>query len=332
MNIKKKLSNFSLLILLCINFLFAYETSAQTNLRRGDIRPNPLDEIRYRQTIQQGRPAKPITNSGFGKSDLGIQRPVEAKKTGFAYHLGFDSKLYFSNNPASIDRGDLKEPCGLWENSFRNTFLLGAFDLGGATFSPIANLSYTKFTHFGDELFDNFDFDTLGLNFAGIFQYGQGWSVRAGLGLTFDLNPREGLERQYHQVSPSIALGKGFKMGTVQSFIEWSIAYNFTDSAYVIAGFPDDELNRFETAFTFGVNIPFNKFELSPFLRCSYNSYSNQDRNDFMSNLGLDLKYTFSNWFYLKLFANLSTRQSDMDNMDFNRFDSGLGASLNAKF
>ena len=311
-----------------INILFSNQSSAQANSRQADIRPNPLDEIRYRQSIQHGRPARPLSNSNIGKSDLGIQRPVEAKKTGFGYHLGFDTKLYFSNNPASIDTGELKEPCGLWENSLRNTVLLGAFDLGGATFSPIANLSYTKFTHFGDELFDNFDFDTLGLNFAGIFQFGQGWSIRPGLGLTFDLNPREGLERQYHQISPSLSFSKGFKMGSVQSFIDWSLTYNFTDSAYGV----HDELNRFETAFTFGTNIPFNNFEFSPFLRFAYNGYSNQDRDDFMSNLGLDLKYSFSNWFYLKFFANLSMRHSNMDNMDFNRFDSGLGAAFNAKF
>jgi hypothetical protein len=329
MNVNQKSCILLPIILLSINILVTTtQSSAQTISRQADIRPNPLDEIRYRQNIQQGLPARPLSNSDFGKSDLGIQRPVEAKKTGFGYHLGFDTKLYFSNNPASIDTGDLKEPCGLWENSFRNTFLLGAFDLGGATFSPIANLSYTKFTHFGDELFDNFDFDTLGLNFAGIFQFGQGWSIRPGLDLTFDLNPREGLERQYHQVSPSLSLSKGFNMGSVRSFIDWSIAYNFTDSAYGI----HDELNRFETAFTFGVNIPFNNFELSPFLRFAYNGYSNQDRDDFMTNLGLDLKYSFSNWFYLKFFANLSARQSNLDNMDFNRFDSGLGAAFNAKF
>ena len=332
MNDKVRLYHFLPLLFIGINFLFTNKSVAQTNLRQADIRPNPLDEIRYRQGIQQGRPTKSVTTSVFGKSDLGIQRPVEAKKTGFGYHLGFDSKLYFSNNPASIDDGVFKESCGLWENSFRNTFLLGAFDLGGATFSPIANLSYTKFTHFGDELFGGFDFDALGLNFAGIFQFGQGWTIRPGLGLTFDLNPREGLERQYHQISPSISLGKGFKMGTAQSFIEWSLAYNFTDKAYVIPGFPIDELNRFETAFTFGVNIPFSNFELSPFLRFAYNGYSNQDRDDFMSNFGLDLKYNFTNWFYLKLFVNLSTRQSNMDNMDFNRFDTGLGAAFNAKF
>ena len=63
-----------------INILFSNQSSAQANLRQADIRPNPLDEIRYRQSIQHGRPARPLSNSNIGKSDLGIQRPVEAKK------------------------------------------------------------------------------------------------------------------------------------------------------------------------------------------------------------------------------------------------------------
>ena len=51
-----------------------------------------------------------------------------------------------------------------------------------------------------------------------------------------------------------------------------------------------------------------------------------------MANLGLELKYSFSSWFYLKTFANFSTRKSDEDEFDFNKFDSGIGAALNAKF
>ena len=63
---------------------------------------------------------------------------VEVKHTGFGYHLGFDSKLYYTNNAASASSGDGKEPSGIWENSLNNVaFILGAFDLGGASFSPL---------------------------------------------------------------------------------------------------------------------------------------------------------------------------------------------------
>lgn len=327
MNMSRKFNSLILLFLITLGFFSANRATAQR-----DIRPDTIDDIRNRQYIRNSRTLGTPPSIGIGQSDLGIQRPVEAKNTGFGYYLGFDTKLYYTNNPASVDRGTLKEPSGVWENALRNNFLLGAFDLGGATFAPMISLNYTKFTHFGDELFDNFDFDSLGLNFAGVFQFGQGWTIRPSLGLSFDLNPKEGLERQYHQISPSLALGKQFKIGKAQSFIEWSLVQNFTDSAYVALGVPDDKLDRFETALIWGVNIPFHNFEFSPFLRFGYANYSNQDRADFLSNLGLELKYSFSHWFYLKLFANFSSRQSDEDTYDFNRFDSGLGAALNARF
>ena len=327
MNMSRKFNSLILLFLITLGFFSANRTTAQR-----DIRPDTIDDIRNRQYIRNSRTLGTPPSIGIGQSDLGIQRPVEAKNTGFGYYLGFESKLYYTNNPASVNSGILKEPSGVWENALRNNFLLGAFDLGGATFAPMISLNYTKFTHFGDELFDNFDFDSLNLNFAGVFQFGQGWTIRPNLGLSFDLNPKEGLERQYHQISPSLALGKQFKIGKAQSFIEWSIVQNFTDSAYVAPGVPDDKLDRFETALIWGVNIPFHNFEFSPFLRFGYANYSNQDRADFLSNLGLELKYSFSHWFYLKLFANFSSRQSDEDTYDFNRFDSGLGAALNARF
>jgi hypothetical protein len=323
----RKFNSLILLFLITLGFFSANRTTAQR-----DIRPDTIDDIRNRQYIRNSRTLGTPPSIGIGQSDLGIQRPVEAKNTGFGYYLGFDTKLYYTNNPASVDRGTLKEPSGVWENALRNNFLLGAFDLGGATFAPMISLSYTKLNHFGHDLNGISDFDSLGLNFAGVFQFGQGWTINPNLGLSFDLNPNEGLKRQYHQISPSLALGKQFKIGKAQSFIEWSIVQNFTDSAYVAPGVPDDKLDRFETALIWGVNIPFHNFEFSPFLRFGYANYSNQDRADFLSNLGLELKYSFSHWFYLKLFANFSSRQSDEDTYDFNRFDSGLGAALNARF
>ena len=324
MNMSRKFNSLILLFLITLGFFSANRAIAQR-----DIRPGTIDDIRNRQYIRNSRTLGSAPSIGIGQSDLGIQRPVEAKNTGFGYYLGFDTKLYYTNNPASVDSGPLKEPSGVWESALRNHFLLGAFDLGGATFAPMISLNYSKLTHFGHDLNDNYNFDTLSLSFAGVFQFGQGWTIRPNLGLSFDLNPNEGLKRLYHQISPSLALGKQFKIGKAQSFIEWSLAQNFTDSAN---GAPDDKLDRFETALIWGVNIPFHNFEFSPFIRLGYANYSNQDRGDFLTNLGLELKYSFSNWFYIKTFANFSSRQSDEDTYDFNRFDSGIGAALNAKF
>lgn len=321
----------SLLIVVLFSVVFSnFKVVAHNHdARQLDVRPNAVDEFRSRQAFQGSKQSTKNSTAEFEQSDLGIQRPVEAKDTGFGYHLGFETKLYFSNNPASVKSGTFKTSAGVWENSLRNNFLLGAYDLGGSSFSPFLSLNYVKFSHFGNDLFNTFDFDSLGLNFAGIFQFDKGWSVRPSLGYNVDLNPKDGLKRQYSQFSPSLALGKAFEIGTLQSFLEWSVAYNFANSAYFAIS--DDEMNRFETALMLGLNLPFGHFDFSPFLRFAYVNYSKQDRSDFMTNLGLQLKFALAEWASIKFFANLSGRSSDLAD-DFSRFDSGLGASLDARF
>ncbi len=322
---------FTLRFILLLSFLFPHFAAMADNhsKREFDVRPNAIDEFRSRQALQNKKKGTDSSSAEFEESDLGIQRPVDAKDTGFGYHLGFETKLYYSNNPASVKGGTFKTSAGVWENSLRNNFLLGAYDLGGASFSPLLSLNYTKFSHFGDDMFDTFDFDSMGLNFAGIFQFGKGWSLRPGLGYNMDLNPNDSLKKEYSQFSPALALGKSFEAGSVQSFLEWSVAYNFADSAYFVS--TDDEMNRFETALMAGLNVPFGNFEFSPFLRFALVDYSKQNRSDFMTNLGLLLKYSLAEWANIKIFANISGRSSDLAD-DFSRIDSGISASLNAKF
>ena len=328
----KNIAHHLSIFLTAILFTHLAFSQSATPERNYDIRPNVIDE--YRQRNASALRSSSAQSNNVPKSldsDLGIQRPVEAKDKGFGYHLGFETKIYHTNNPASVDGGPYKTSAGIWENSLRNNFLLGAYDLGGASFSPIFSLSYTKFTHFGDDLFDTFDFDSLGLSFAGIFQFSNGWSLRPSLAFNADLNPREGLERQYSQFAPNLAIGKSFSMDPVQAFLEWSLGYNFTDTAYT-AGTADDLMNRFETSLVGGLIVPFGNFEFSPMVRFALVDYSKVDRTDFMSSLSLQLQYAFAEWFKVKLQANLSARNSDVDSMDFTKIDTGVGASLDARF
>ena len=321
--------------LFSVAFFFVPEAFPQSDLpeRSYDVRPNVIDDYRQRNSNDLRSSSTQSNNVPDSlNSDLGIQRPVEAKDKGFGYHLGFETKIYHSNNPASVDGGPYKTSAGIWENALRNNFLLGAYDLGGASFSPILSLTYSKYTHFGNDFFDTFDFDSLGLSFAGIFQFSNGWSLRPSLSFNADLNPRDGLERQYSQFAPGLAVGKSFSLDPVFAFLEWSLGYNFTDTAYALPGAADDRMNRFETALTSGLTIPFGNFEFGPMLRFALIDYSKVDRTDFMSSLSLQLQYAFAEWLKVKLHANLSARNSDQDNMDFTKLDTGIGASLDARF
>jgi hypothetical protein len=298
--------------------------------RQYDVRPEQMDQHKNRQSLlNQSRTNRGSTHE-IAKSDVGLQRPVKAKKKGFGYKLGFSSKIYHSNNPLSTESGQYKVSAGVWENSLNNNFLLGAYDLRGATFSPIVSLSYTNFNHFGHELVETIDFGSLTLNFAGIFTFGKGWSLRPSLGYTADFSLEDGMSRLYSQLSPSLALGKSFSMGKAQSFLEWSLGYSFTDSPAQLVS--KDLLDRFETALTWGVSIPFGDFEFSPYLRLSLADYSNQSKTDTSTNLGLDLTYSITDWMALRIYSTLSSRSSNNDKMDFTRLDTGAGATLNARF
>ena len=233
-------------------------------MRQYDYRPEQVDQFRNRQQQLKQTNTSSRSSHEIAKSDVGLQRPVEAKKKGFGYQVGFSSKIYHSNNPLSTESGAQKVSAGIWENSISNNFLLGAYDLRGATFSPVIGLSYTNFTHFGHDLVKEMDFGSLSLNFAGIFTFGKGWSLRPSLGYTADLSLEDSMSRQYSQVSPGIALGKSFSIGKAQSFLEWAMNYTFTNTPGQIVS--KDLLDRFETGLTWGIDIPFGDFEFSPFL------------------------------------------------------------------
>ena len=322
---------------LCLTscFLVGILRADDHTTRQPDLRTNQIDDYRSRQSLLFRERASSSTGGEITNSDLGIQRPVEAKETGFGYHLGFETKIGFSNNPASMDTTDEDfDSAGIWVNSLRNNFLLGAFDLGGASFSPLASVNYSKTNHFGNDALEILDSDSLSLSFAGIFQFSGGWSLRGSLASFFDFNPNAGMEQTYRQTSPTLAVGKGFQIGDAQSFIEWSVAYHYTNTVSP----PEDKMDRFETALMLGLTVPFGNLELSPFLRFAISKYSNEDttfnkdQTDFLANLGMQLKYSFTEWFSLKGYLNLSTRNSNITNKDFTRIDPGFGAGLDARF
>ena len=326
---KFQISSFVVLfafVLACSN---AWSWERKRPMRQYDYRPEQVDQFRNRQQQLKYTNSSPRSSHEIAKSDVGLQRPVESKKKGFGYQLGFSSKIYHTNNALSANSGENKVPAGIWENTLSNNFLLGSYDLRGATFSPLIGLNYTNFTHFGHNAVKGIDFGSLSLSFAGIFTFSKGWSLRPSLGYTADLSIEKNMNRQYSQMVPGIALGKSFSIGKAQSFFEWSLNYAFTDS-------PDydnkEALNRLETALTYGIDIPFGDFEFSPFINLALADYSSPSKTDFTGTLGLNLTYSITDWMALRIYSTLSSRNSSEVNSEFSRIDTGGGATLNARF
>ena len=300
--------------------------------RQHDVRPDNMDQYRARRELINQNYSRPeSTSHEISKTDTGLQRPVKSKKKGFGYQLGFPLKFIIPTIPLSAPSGLDKVSAGIWENSINNNFLLGAYDLRGSTFSPILSISYTNFNHFGHTFVPKIDFGSLNLNFAGIFTFGKGWSIRPSIGYTADFSSSDGMSRTYSQLSPAIALGKNFSIGKVSSFLDFSLGYTSTNSV-VPSPIPDDLLDRFETSLTWGISAPFGNFEFNPYLRLALADYSNQSKTDFSGNLGLDLSYHLTDWMILRLYSTFSTRSSSLDGTDFTKLEAGTGASLSARF
>jgi hypothetical protein len=313
----------------CLSNAWSWERKRP--MRQYDYRPEQIDQFRNRQQYLKQTNSSSRSSHEIAKSDVGLQRPVESKKKGFGYQFGFSSKIYHTNNPLSSESGPQKVSAGIWENSISNNFLLGAYDLRGATFSPVIGLSYTNFNHFGHDVVKEMDFGSISLNFAGIFTFGKGWSLRPSLGYTADLSLEDSMSRQYSQVSPGIALGKSFSIGKAQSFLEWSMNYTFTNTPDQMS---KDLMDRFESGLTWGIDIPFGDFEFSPFINLALIDYSNQpqSRTDFRGTLGLNLTYSITDWMALRIYSTLSSRNSSEEVFEFTRLDTGAGATLNARF
>ena len=315
---------------LFLNFCLSSFSIAEQLKRNPEVRFGSVQEYRNREALLKGKSGSSTsTNNPVTKSDLGLQRPVETKNKGFGYHFGFESKLLHSNNPGSSPSAEV-DSAGIWENSLSNNFLLGAYDFGGASFSPIMGLGLSNSSYFGDDTLDALDSNNLNLSFVGIFQFSKGWSVRGGLSSSFDFNPD--MQQTYRQTSPSIGLSKGFNIAAASAFVDLSFSYHITDTDDPT---DPDKMDRFESALLFGVDIPMHNFEISPYLRFCLANYGNQDRDEFTTNAGIDVSYHFYDWLALKFLLSYSNRNAngaDGAAADFSRFDFGGAISLNAQF
>ena len=280
------------------------------------------------------RPIPPRTSSPRpGVSDLGLQRPVAVKRRGFDYYLGLSTRIYYSSNPNIQSPGHtLEKPAGVWLNNIHSGFRLGSYNWGKAAFSPYLGLTLTRFDQFGDKDLD-LPLNTLGLYTFGLLQFSNGWALRTGLTYNQDHNGKNN-ERMHDDFYPGITFLKTFSLSKAVSLIDFGLSHHFTNSKR-----PNpDELDRWELSARWTVMTQIGKWELSPYARIIFSDYrkgENHNRQDFTREVGLDLEYPFTSYLTANFFAHYATRLSKgglAPGYDYNRFDGGGGASINAKF
>lgn len=272
-----------------------------------------------------------------GSSDIGLQRPVSVKRRGFDYFIGFDSRIFYSSNPSLSETNDPFEiPAGIFQNNLHTGLRLGSYNWGRAAFSPYVGASYARFDHFGDESLNVFDYSTFGGYGFGLLQFPNGWAIRAGLNYYQDRESNDG-DRIYDEINPGITFLKTFSLGKAVSVVDFGVSHHFSDSvAYAGIG-GEDALDRTEYSARWTVTTNVGRLEFSPYARLAFLDYRNgnqADRRDFMREFGLSLEYPVNDFISASLFARYLSRLSEGGpaSYDFERFDGGTGASLQAKF
>ena len=78
-----------LLLFVCVVQTLVFSQDAN---RQFDLRPDPIQRRRNQNPPNFRNNETVSTSPELIDNDIGIQRPVETKKVGFGYHLGFENQ------------------------------------------------------------------------------------------------------------------------------------------------------------------------------------------------------------------------------------------------
>lgn len=315
---------------------FAYgQTQQQVRNRiEGTERPNVTKQL---STSKQGS-----SSNSSNTSDSGAQRPVILKKSGISAYFGYDTKYFYRSNPLATD-GKLKQQAtGMWTNTFYAGAGLGVFDYADSVVTPYIGASWTSNEYVESEI-DSFNYNSTGAYALLLFQYGNGWSARAGVSYANDRSADNDTE-DYKEFQPNIGLMKSYTINDSSTAIFDATVGRHLAESFVITGLTDGaktasdkELSNTEFALSYAVNYSWNDLLVTPKYRVSYKDYDkglNDGRSDLSHDISLKAAYSISDSLKLSVFYSYSTRSTDGTTIsyDYKSFDTGAGLGLNARF
>jgi len=285
---------------------------------------------------------KSSTTDNSNSSDSGAQRPVILKKGGISTYFGYDSKYFYRSNPLATD-GKLKQQAtGMWTNTFYAGSGLGVFDYSDSVVTPYIGGSWTTNEYVESEI-DGFNYNSTGAYALLLFQYGNGWSARAGISYANDRSTEKDTE-DYKEFHPNIGIMKSYSINdSATAIFDATIGRHLSES-FVIEGLTsgtktasEKELSNTEYAASYAVNYNWNDLLITPKYRISFKDYDkglNDGRSDLSHDISLKAAYQITEAFKLSVFYSYSTRSSDGTSIsyDYKSFDTGAGLGLSARF
>ena len=103
-----------LLALLSSSLVSNAQTAAEASQSRiqGTQREQPAPVTGKNITAQEAEGTSPA------ESDTGAQRPISLKKSGISSFFGYDTKIFYRDNPLSVDNALNEMKTGMWTNTF----------------------------------------------------------------------------------------------------------------------------------------------------------------------------------------------------------------------
>ena len=276
----------SLAFLSSICFSFAQSGKEIRNRIEGTDRPSALNQATSAQSGNENASADATS------SDTGAQRPVQLKKKGVTSYLGYDSKYFYRSNPLATD-GPLKQQAtGMWTNTFFAGAGLGVFDAENSVITPYIGASWTINDYIEGGL-DKFNYNSTGAYALLLAQFGNGWSVRAGVNYSSDRSSEKDTE-DYKEYYPNIGVLKSHSVNeSTTAIFDASIGMHNAES-FVITGLTDgsktaseEELSNLEYAASYALNYNVGNLVVTPKYRISYKTYD-EGLNDGSDDLSHD--------------------------------------------
>ncbi len=177
------------------------------------------------------------------------------------------------------------------------------------------------------------------------YQFAKSWQARAGFDVT-RLFSHTGNELEfYKELLPRWGLDKIFEVTPVSAFVlsydgNYHITETQTQFAFINSILASDRSDRTDQSATISfIQQIVPNFIARPYYRFQYTQYAKEDpisrvdRSDKLNTVGIILSYSFNKWSSVRLFCSYDMKDSnDPLISDYNKFDGGIGATLNIKF
>lgn len=272
-------------------------------------------------------------------SDAGAQRPIFLKTQEISTFGGFDSKIYYDDNPFRTSGTVISQyKDAIWSNTAYLGAGLGQVELTDAVITPYVGASLTDTEYMASGL-DFLDYRSTNAYIMANIQHSNGWAYRVGVSYSSDYN--DALKQEtYSEFYPNLGVMKVYShTDNILGIFNVSVGYHESTSFNSLDVTREDDLDNFDIIASYGLKFSYSNLSISPTYAAVFKSYtegapsSNNDREDLIHSLNVRVEYAITNYADVSLFGGYSKRDTKNNFASGYDFVSGtIGLALGVNF